>query len=198
MRRGPLLTFVGLAIVGTLGCDARAGAQDFAACYLRDTTLDRAMQRPSPLGATTLTLGGEDATLCYGRPSAKQREVIGGLVPWGTPWRMGANEATAIHLPFPASIGGVQVGPGDYSLFAIPAEDTWTIVVNRAAERWGIPINADVRAADVGSFERPAEHVPDRVEQLTFTWEQDGADAGRLVMTWENTRVAIPVRRGGA
>lgn len=198
MRRGPLLTLVGFAIVGALGCEAPAGAQDFSACYLRDTTPEGAMERPSPLGATTFTLGGQEATLCYGRPSAKQRTVMGGLVPWDTPWRMGANEATAIHLPFPASIGGVQVGPGDYSLYAVPEEDTWTIVVNRSAERWGIPINADVRATDVGSFERPAAHIDGMVEQLTFTWEADGPDAGRLVLTWEHTRVEIPVRRGGS
>lgn len=156
------------------------------------------MQRPSPLGTTTIVLGGEQATLCYGRPSAKNRKVMGTLVPYGTPWRMGANEATALHLPFPASIGGVHVGPGDYSLYAVPNEGTWTIVVNRNAERWGIPINDDVRRADVGSFERPVEQTDSMAEQLTYAWEQDDPDAGRIVMTWELTRLEIPVRFGGS
>ncbi len=193
MRSGPVLALVGLA----LGPTTPVRAQDASACFLRSATLETAAQRPSPLGATTVTLGGDEATLCYGRPSAKDRTVMGVLVPWGTPWRMGANEATALHLPFPAQIGTVQVAPGDYSLYAVPDEGTWAIVVNRSASRWGIPINDDVRVADVGRFERPVEHIPDMVEQLTFAWVQDDRDAGRLVMTWEHTRLEIPVRRGG-
>lgn len=122
---------------------------------------------------------------------------MGGLVPYGTPWRMGANEATALHLPFAARIGDVQVEPGDYSLYAVPAEGVWTIVVNRQADRWGIPVNDDVRSADVGSFERPVETVPDMVETLTCTWAPHDADSGRIVMTWEHTRLEIPLRRTG-
>jgi hypothetical protein len=193
MVRGLLLALVTLAL--TTG---PTRAQDPSACYLRSGTPEEAMQRPSPLGVTSITLGGEEATLCYGRPSAKNRDVMGGLVPYGTPWRMGANEATALHLPFPAAIGGVQVAPGDYSLYAEPDEGTWRIVVNRSAERWGIPINDEVRRADVGGFERPVVSILEMVEQLTYAWEQDGPDAGRIVMTWEHTRLEIPVRRGGA
>jgi hypothetical protein len=189
---------VPLAFVGALLAGVRpSAAQDYSACYLQGATAEAALQRPSPLGATSFTLGGQKGALCYGRPSAKGREVMGALVPYGTPWRMGANEATALHLPFPADIGGVQVAPGDYSLYAVPGLERWTIVVNRNAERWGIPINDDVKAADVGSFERTAGTIPDMVEQLTWTWEADGPDSGRLVMTWEHTRLEIPVRRGG-
>ncbi len=189
----PLFALAALALAA-----APVRAQDISACYLTSATPAEAMQRPSPLGATSIMLGGEEATLCYGRPSAKDRKVMGGLVPWGTPWRMGANEATALHLPFPADIGGVQVSPGDYSLYAVPDEGTWKIVVNRSAERWGIPINDDVRRADVGSFDRPVERIPEMVEQLSYVWTQDGPDSGRIVMTWEHTRLEIPVRLRGS
>lgn len=191
------LTVVALALtVGACGPDT-AQAQGLQACYLQGATLDEAAQRPSPLGATTFTLGSGEATLCYGRPSARGRAIMGALVPYGTPWRMGANEATAIHLPFPAQVGDVQVGPGNYSLYAIPNEGTWTIVVNGSANRWGIPINDDVKASDVGSFKRPVSHVDDMVEQLTWSWESDGPGAGRLVMEWEHTRLEIPIHSGG-
>ena len=193
MRSGPVLAVLGLALAGAVP----RGAQDASACYLQGATLETATQRPSPLGSMALTLGGEEATLCYGRPAAKERRIMGGLVPYGTPWRMGANEATALHLPFPADIGGVQVGPGEYSLYAVPDETSWTIVVNRSARRWGIPINDEVRRADIDSFERPVERTQDMVERLTYTWVQEGRDAGRIVMTWEHTRLEIPVRRGG-
>lgn len=163
-------------------------------CVVRGT-LDEARARPSPLGEVHFTLGGQEALLCYGRPSAKGRKVMGELVPYGAPWRLGANEATVVHLPFAARIGDVAVEPGVYSLYAVPGETEWNIHVNRQAERWGIPINDAVMADDVGSFTRPASRAPSMVEQLEFTWEPQGDDAGNLVMQWENTRVEIPIRR---
>ena len=166
-------------------------------CVVRGT-LDEARARPSPLGELRFTLGGEEALLCYSRPSARGRTVMGELVPYGAPWRLGANEATVVHLPFAAQIGDVQVEPGVYSLYAVPGETEWSIHVNRQAERWGIPINDAVMADDVGSFTRPASRAPSTVEQFEFTWEPRGDDAGNLVMQWENTRVEIPIRRTGS
>ncbi len=166
-------------------------------CVVRGS-LEEARNRPSPLGELTFTLGGEEALLCYGRPAAKGRTVMGQLVPYGSPWRLGANEATAIHLPFAAQIGDVAVEPGVYSLYAVPGETEWRIHVNRQAERWGIPVNDAVMADDVGSFTRPATRTDASVEQLEFTWEPQGDSAGNLVMQWENTRVEIPVSRAGS
>jgi hypothetical protein len=48
----------------------------------------------------------EQALICYGRPSARGREIFGGLVPHGRLWRTGANEPTILHLPFTAEIAG--------------------------------------------------------------------------------------------
>ncbi|HSG08851.1 MAG TPA: DUF2911 domain-containing protein [Longimicrobiales bacterium] len=172
-------------------------AQDVSGCFLRGATAEEAVQRPSPLGATVISLGGEEAKLCYGRPHANGRVIMGELVPFGTPWRMGANEATAIHLPFAAEIGGVKVEPGVYSLYAIPGESRWEIVVNGRFERWGIPINEAVIAANVGSFERPVAATSAPVEQLTITWASHGENMGHLVVEWENAHVEIPIHKAG-
>ena len=164
------------------------------ACFVRGD----AEGRPSPLEEVEFTLSGDPALLCYGAPSSRDREVMGALVPFDSPWRMGANEATALHVSFPATIGGVAVEPGSYSLYAMPGESEWMIHVNQNAERWGIPVNDDVMAADVGTFTVPAASTESMVETLTYSFEPHEEGMGHIVMEWENTRVEIPVHHAGA
>lgn len=200
MHRLPTPVFL---IVAAASCAALAAvapapalAQD-AVCFLQRGTMEEAAERPSPLRSTEMALGDNAATLCYGAPSAKGRPVMGQLVPFGARWRMGANEATAIHLPFAAEIGGVAVDPGSYSLYAVPGESEWEIFINGSVERWGIPINEAVQGHNVGSFTAAAGESGSMVEQLTFSWEAHGADMGHLVLEWENTRIEIPVHAAG-
>lgn len=185
-----------LAALATLALVAPAHAQDLAGCFVRGDAAATAT-RPSPLGAVSFTVGGQEAKLCYGRPSANGRKVFGELVPFGAPWRLGANEATSLHLRFAADVGGVKVEPGVYSIYVVPGEKEWEIFLNKSWERWGIPINDAVKATDVGSFKRPVAATSGMVEQLTFTWMSHGEGMGHLVMEWENTRVEIPVHMAG-
>ena len=151
--------------------------------------------RPSPLDSATVTMGGETVKVCYGAPSARGRTLVGGDVhPFGRPWRAGANEATTIHLPFAASVAGVEVAAGSYSLYTVPGEDSWEIFINATVERWGTPISSDVAADDLGSGSAPSfdnEHV----EKLNMSFENASADAATLVLRWEGYRVEIPVMR---
>jgi hypothetical protein len=173
-----------------------ADAQDMS-CYLARGSMEEAAQRPSPLGQTVISMNDESALLCYGRPSAKGRTVMGELVPFGQPWRIGANEATALHLPFAAEVGGVELEAGSYSLYAVPGAEEWTFTINSNHERWGVPINDEVKAADVGSFTRSVKATDDSVEQLTVSWHSHGEGTGHLVIQWENTSVEIPVHGSG-
>ena len=152
-------------------------------------------ERPSPLDSATVSVGGEEVKVCYGAPSARGRELVGGDPhPFGRPWRLGANEATAIHLPFAASVAGVEVSAGSYSLYAVPGADEWEIFVNGDAERWGIPVNAAVMEDNVGSGTVSAS-ANEHVERMTMTFE-DASDTGAtLVLRWESYRVEIPVMR---
>lgn len=201
----PTLFLGGFLLAACAGEDmSDAAASDMAvasseplSCYLQRGTVAEAEQRPSPLRQTPLTVGGHDGLLCYGAPSARGREIMGGLLVYGQPERIGANEATTIHLAGPASIGGVAVEPGSYSLYAVPGADEWTFFVNSNWERWGIPIDESVRAAEVGSFTVETEPMDEYVETLQYRFEPMADNTmGDVVLEWENTRVKFHVHPG--
>lgn len=174
--------------------EATASSQQAPACWLRSgVTAEDAADRPSPRDSASIELDAGIAKVCYGAPSARGRDIMGGLVPYDEPWRGGADEATALHLTFPAEVAGVSVDPGSYSLYTVPSEDAWAIVVNRNAERWGIPINSDVREQDIGSGTVTPEEMDEMTEQMQYRFEQTGDNAAELILEWENTRVRIPV-----
>jgi hypothetical protein len=122
---------------------------------------------------------------------------MGELVPYGEPWRLGANEPTTIHVPFAAEIAGVAVDSGAYALYAVPSQSEWEIVVNRGIERWGIPLDAAVRAQDVGSGRVQVEPLTTPVEKLRIAFGPATGNSTELVVEWERTRVRIPIRRTG-
>ena len=142
--------------------------------------------RQSPLQELSFSYDGGEGLLCYGAPSARERVVMGELVPYGTVWRLGANEATALHLSAAATVGGVTLEAGSYSLYATPGETEWTFHVNSEYDRWGIPIDDAVQGTEVGSFMATPSATAEMVEMMTFE-QVDGA----LRFSWENTQVDI-------
>ncbi len=119
--------------------------------------------------------------------------MIGGeAVPFGQVWRTGANEPTTIHLSTPASIAGIAVDAGSYSLYTIPAEDgPWTLIVNASTSQWGHESNyPGVQDQDVGRAEVDAEPIDEAVEQFTIRPMEDG---GGILLEWQNSRVHIPI-----
>ena len=156
--------------------------------------------RLSSLESTSTSFGDVMVKVCYGAPLRRDpnnpevtREIMGALVPYDAPWRMGANEATAIYLSAAASVGGVALDAGAYSIYATPTMGDWTVHINSVNERWGIPIGPEVTANDVGSFTVTPGMVGDAVDQLRYTFSD--ADGGAdLVMEWEQTSISIPIR----
>jgi len=167
-------------------------------CYIASGTLEEAQALPSPLTQTEITFEGGRGLLCYGAPSARGREIMGGLLVYGQPERIGANEPTTIHLTAPAAVGGVSLEPGSYSIYAIANEDEWHFFINSNWQRWGIPIDAEVRATEVGSFTATPTATEEMVETLTYRWEPNAENTmGDVVLEWENTRVKFHVHPDG-
>src|SRR5205814_6939276 len=106
------------------------GAQQPAAPQLKTP-------RPSPKSVLSQTIGFTDVTITYSRPSARGRQIFGGLVPYDKVWRTGANEATTISFSNDVTINRKALPKGTYSLHTIPNKDEWTIVFNNVSNQWG-------------------------------------------------------------
>ena len=185
-----------LLIAALALAQAQAGSSQAApfTCWIRGPA-DKLAERASPLDSIAVQIRGGTMKLCYSRPSARGRKVMGSLVPFDQPWRLGANEATSIQIPFAAEIAGVRVEPGTYTLYAIPGASKWQIVVNRGVQRWGVPIDNDVRAKDVGAGTVTTESLGVPVETLTLKFAPAAGNTTELVLEWEKTRFRIPIRR---
>jgi len=154
-----------------------------------------AAERPSPLKSAVQSMGDAELRICYGAPSSKGRGLLGGTAhPFGTDWRMGANEATTLHLPVAAQVAGVSVPAGTYSLYATLGESEWEIHINSQAERWGVPINGDVMSATIGSGTVSAGSTSGHVETLSYSFEDHGGGHVNLIMEFEMSRVEIPIQ----
>jgi len=185
--RAALLVLLGAALPVALPAQAPQPM-----CTHSGTVADLA-RRPSPLDSVQLTVDGGTVKVCYGRPSARGRTMVGGVNPFGQPWRLGANEPTRIFLPFAAEVAGVRVAAGTYSLYVVPQQTSWEVHVNKSVDRWGIPIDSQVQAQDVGKGTVPVEALAQPVEQLTLTLV--AGTPTELVVEWEKTRVRIPIRK---
>ena len=149
--------------------------------------------RASPFDSTSIKLGDQTVKVCYSRPRKLGRPLMGRLVPYGARWRMGADEATTIYMPVRGLVAGVVVEPGWYSLYAIPNEREWEIVVNRRVQRWGTPIDSTVRRMDVGSGKVPVESSGEPEDLLRMTFANVSGVKADLVVHWDRTVVRIPV-----
>jgi len=147
-----------------------------------------AQDKPASPQATAVgKIGASTVKIVYCQPSAKGRKIMGGLVPYGEVWRTGANEATTIEIDKPVKIEGKDLAPGKYSLFTIPGENEWTIIINKDAKQWGAykyKTEDDVLRVAVkpGKTTGPVE---------TFNIAV-GTDEVQL--KWENTVVAFKVK----
>src|SRR5881394_3903533 len=76
-------------------------------------------------------VGLTDIEVDYSRPNKNDREIFGGLVPYGKLWRTGANAVTKIKFSKPVTLGDKEIPAGEYALFTIPTDEEWTIIISK-------------------------------------------------------------------
>lgn len=147
--------------------------------------------RPSPNATVSQTIGTTMVTVGYSRPSVRDRDIFGGLVPFGEVWRTGANEATTISFSSDVMVEGEMLSAGTYSLYTIPNEDSWTVIFNRTAQQWGTQYDASQDALRVTVD--PMTNAPMQ-EQFEVRFANVSANAATMILHWDT--VGVPVQVG--
>lgn len=180
-----------LAIASIVGFTA-AGTLALSSLRSPDRTQDE-LQFPaaSPPGKVEQRIGVTDVEITYARPSARGREIFGGLVPYDAVWRTGANDATRITFSDDVVFGGEDVPAGTYGLFTIPGREQWTVILNEGAEQWG-SYGYDQKL-DAARVTVTPTKLADTVETFTIGIGDLGSGKGTIFLDWANTRVSIAI-----
>jgi hypothetical protein len=150
-------------------------------------------KRPSPPATATLDLGGgKSVTVDYSSPRAKGRKIYGDVVPLGKVWRTGANEATSFVTSADLTVGGVAVPAGSYTLFTIPDNDKWTLILSKKTGEWGTDYPG--ASNDSARVDMKVSTLPSPVENFTISFEKS-SNGGTMNIDWETTRASVVVAK---
>ena len=168
---------VALGIAGTTFAQAPAPKVDF----------------PSPSPACTIKqrVGLTDIEVVYSRPGMKGRQIFGGLLPYGTVWRTGANNATKITFSTDVKLNGTDIAAGSYALYTIPGETEWTIIINKGVGKSGTQYD---EKEDVVRFKATPSKFPTTIETFTIEFNRITDDSATLDLIWETTVVPIKIQ----
>jgi tetratricopeptide (TPR) repeat protein len=148
--------------------------------------------QPSPTATINQKVGVSNISVEYSRPGAKEREIFGGLVSYGEMWRTGANKATKITFNENCVFGGAKVKKGSYSLFTIPGEKDWTIVLNKNTELWGVGEYDEEK--QVCSIVAKAIKTKDFTESFTIDFGTFQSFTAIMSLKWANTKIDIKIK----
>lgn len=139
------------------------------------------------LDSTAATIGDGLVKIRYSRPSARGRQIFGGVVPYGRFWRTGADAATQLTTSRRLYFAGKELPPGQYSLWTLPGRDGWTLMINSQTNIWGTEYHAD---KDVLRVPMTVQRLHDNVELLTIqVVPVEGG--GRIEVSWEKMRAVV-------
>lgn len=135
---------------------------------------------------------GEKAVIriTYSRPLKNEREVFGKLVPYGQVWRTGANESPEIKFYQDVDLNGKKIKAGSYSLFTIPGEKEWTIILNSDLDYWGAFKYNEKN--DVLRVTAPVSQLNESLENFSILFEKKGEKQGVMKLGWDKTVVEVP------
>jgi len=143
----------------------------------------------SPPAKASVSIDGKQITVDYYAPSMHGRKVMGGLVPFGEVWCTGANWATKITTDADLDIGGLKLAKGSYSIWTLPNEKDWTLIINKQTGQFHLDYEQD---RDLGRTKMNVKTLPSPVETFKIQLSQAGPGKGTLALLWENTEASIP------
>ncbi|MCH4824054.1 DUF2911 domain-containing protein [Gramella lutea] len=131
------------------------------------------------------------ARVIYSRPQKRNREIFGKLIPYGEVWRTGANEATELTLYKKMKVADEVIDAGTYTLYTIPGETEWTVILNSKTNTWGAYEYSEKE--DKVRITVPVRQAPNTIESLSMAFQESG-DGADLLIGWDESYVKVPFK----
>lgn len=164
-----------------------ADVTGWAAKFAAQEQAQGALGAFSPRDTARADAAGAHLWIDYGRPSKRGRVVFGGIVPWGDVWRTGANAATQFSTDKPVMLGGTVVPAGKYTLWTVPTQNGWTLIVNGETGQWGTAHKAE---RDLYKVPMTVSTKGDVTEKFFIHIADDGGK-GQWHFVWDQTVAAV-------
>jgi hypothetical protein len=158
-------------------------------CLISSAQQEKSKRPSPPAQAQCKFSDGKTITVDYSSPRMKGRKIFGDLVPYGQVWRTGANEATTFVTTAAISSEGRDIAPGSYTIFTVPEQSKWTLIVNKKTGEWGIPYKYE--SDELARIPMSVSKTSGPVENFTISFEQSGS-ACTLQVSWEQTQASVP------
>lgn len=147
----------------------------------------------SPRGKISQQLGLTQVEVDYSRPSARGRDIMGGLVRYGDIWRTGANKNTTVSFSDAVDVAGKPLAAGKYALYTRPSADQWEVYFYKKNNMGNASANWEADQVAL-ALTVPSESFGPMVETFTISFSDLNSNGGRLNLIWEHTLVAIPIK----
>lgn len=144
----------------------------------------------SPPATATVQLSSKQVTIDYHTPFMHGRKIFGGLVPYGQVWRTGANQATSLKTDANLKIGTADVPAGNYTLYTLPSDGTWKLIINKQTGQWGTKYD---QSQDLARVDMRKSTLPAPQEKMSISFENTRGNRTQLHVRWDTTDVWVPV-----
>jgi hypothetical protein len=141
-----------------------------------------------PARAACKFADGKIIGVAYSSPRMRGRKIFGDLVPFDEVWRTGADNATSFVTKTDLLVGGKNVPAGRYTLFTLPTQNKWTLIVSKQTGEFGIPYPG--KQFDFARVEMKVSKLPSPLENFTISFDEAGASC-TMKLDWETTRASI-------
>jgi tetratricopeptide (TPR) repeat protein len=148
---------------------------------------------PSPLAKIHQKVGVTDVKVEYSRPARKGRTLFVDVEKFGKIWRTGANASTKISFSEDVTLEGKPVPAGEYALYSIPGETTWSVMLYKDLTLGGNVEGYD-EANEVVRVNVEAQRVDFDVENLTIHIGEITTDGAVIAIVWGD--YYVPVKLG--
>lgn len=136
------------------------------------------------------TIGAAEFSVDYGRPRARGRELLGGVIDYDDIWRTGANAATQFTTSRPITLAGLVLPAGMYTLWTVPHKNGAELIVNKETGQWGTDYD---RSKNLGRAALHTETVKAPLDEFTISIVPGDARHGALVLEWGTFRWTAPI-----